>query len=340
MANMKRRTFLKCMGILAGSLGVSIAAAAGSRHRESPKATDSALPAKSPLSVFKLGVISDELSRDFEQALSIMKKYGLSWVEIRNVWGTYNTEASPAQIQNLKDLLKKYEFKVSVLDTALYKCALPGTTPVVNQKDAYPYSGQMDLLKRAMERAQALGTDKLRVFAFWRVADPEQHFPRIAEELSKAAEVARGGGMRLLLEDEGSCNVATGHELAHTLKLVPAANLGANWDVGNPTWHGEISFPDGYAALDKQRIWHMHLKDVRCDPDHEHCKTAIVGTGQVNLLGQFRALAKDKYQGTMSLEPEYQAPGITHLEATQRSLEALLKIMATALEGQGLGVRG
>ena len=51
----------------------------------------------------------------------------------------------------------------------------------------------------------------------------------------------------------------------------------------------------------------------------------------MDLAGQFRALARDGYDGTMSLEPEYEAPGISHFEATRRSLEGLLKIMAGAV---------
>ena len=334
---MQRRAFLRNAGMFALSTCAS-------------SFTEFATPAASPLRRFKLGVISDEFSQDFEDALKTMKQFGLEWVEIRTVWGVYNTEASPPQVQRIKDLLGKYEFRVSVVDTALYKCNLPGTENVVKEKDAYLYSQQMDLLDRAIDRAQALGADKLRVFAFWRVADPERYYPRIAEELIKAAEVAEKAKMRLALEDEGSCNVGSGHELAAMLKLVPAANLGANWDVGNGYWHGEVSYPAGYAALDKKRIWHMHLKDVRCGAaatakekaeafrkqggrvsERSKCQTAIVGAGQVDLAGQLRALLRDGYEGTMSLEPEYEAPGVTHFEATRQSLERLLKIMATAV---------
>ena len=280
---------------------------------------------------FKLGSISDEWSQDFEAALKGMKSYGLRWVEIRTLWDIYNTETTPDQLGRLKVLIAKYDFKVSVLDTALYKCTLPGTQPVVSEKDPYPYSGQMDLLKRAMERAHALSTKTLRVFTFWRVAKPLELFPRIAEELSKAAEVARGGGFRLVLENESSCNVATGAEQARMMELVPAPNFGMNWDIGNGYWEGETSFPDGYALLPKKRIWHMHLKDVRCGADYQNCNTAIVGTGQVKLLDQLRAMVRDGYDGTMSLEPEYEDGQTSHLAATQRSLEALLKLMATAL---------
>lgn len=335
---MKRRVFLKSMGILGGQawLARNLAALGGS--------------ASSPLQRFKLGSISDEWSQDFEEALKAMKGYGLEWVEVRTLWNTYNTEAAPEQMQRIKDLLQKYGFKVSVLDTALYKCTLPGTKPVGSEKDVYPYAQQMELLKRGIERARALGTDKLRVFAFWRVAEPEEQFERIAEDLRRAAQLARSNGVRLVLENESVCNVATGAELARMLELVPAANFGANWDVGNGYWQGEVSFPTGYAALPKHRIWHMHLKDVHCAArarqkqkseawkpkgtqasEQSKCQTAVVGTGQIDLVGQFRALARDGYQGTLSLEPEYEDAKTTHLEATQRSLEGLLKIMTVAL---------
>src|SRR5439155_9175165 len=249
-------------------------------------------------------------------------------------------------VQRIKDLLGKYGITVSVVDTVLYKCDLPGTKNVVGEKDAYPYSGQMDLLQRALDRADAFGTDKIRVFAFWRTANPAEHFPHIADQLAHASDVAGAAKVRLVLENEGSCNVSSGRELAAMLKLVPAANFGANWDIGNGYWHGEVSYPAGYSMIPKDRIWHMHLKDVRCgrtaaaqqkseawrlkggqQSEKSACHTAIVGTGQVDLAGQLRAVLQNHYAGTMSLEPEYEAPSVSHQEATTRSLENLLNIM-------------
>jgi sugar phosphate isomerase/epimerase len=315
---MDRRGFLKRVGILCGSTSFT----AGVTH---------ARTAVSPLSRFKLGAISDGFSQNFEEALKIMKEYGLSWVEIRKVFGIYNTEASPAQIQRLKDLLNKYEFRVSVVDSALFKCALPGTKPVRAEKDIYTYAEQMELLKRAVDCAHALGTEKIRGFTFWRVGEPAKLSGRIAEELGRAAEVANRAGIRLVIENEESCNAATGRELARILSLATARNLGANWDVGNGYWLGEVSFPDGYNALDKKRIWHMHLKGVACDTDLKNCSETLAGQGQVDLVGQLSRLVRDGYQETMSLECEFELPGLTHLETTKRSLEGLLRAMARAL---------
>jgi sugar phosphate isomerase/epimerase len=324
---MRRRVFVKQVvtlsgaGLLAGHFrhfaNASAATPAGSEARSAPGFK----PA------FKLGAISDGFSSDLEEALRIMKGYGLGWVEIRQIWGKYNTEATPDEVRRVRRLLDQYGFRCSVVDSALYKCTLPGTVPSVKEADAYPYSGQMDLLKRAADRAHAWGTDKVRGFTFWRVTDPPSLFARIAEELSKAADRARSEGVRLVIEDEESCNGGTGHEMAAILKLAPAPNLGFNWDVGNGYTHGEVSYPDGYQALDKSRIWHLHLKGMACSPGLKDCRETFADQGEIDLAGQLRALARDHYQESMSLECEFEAPGMTHLETTRRSLEGLLRIV-------------
>jgi len=317
---MRRRTFLKNTAMLAG------ASLLPPKLRSLPKAADTA----AAQSKFRLGAISDGFSPDFEEALRIMKGYGLGWVEIRQVWGKYNTEATLEEIGRIRHLLDQYNFKCSVVDSALYKCTLPGTEPRGHEADPYPYSGQIDLLKRAADRAHAWGADKVRGFTFWRVADSKALYPRIAEELGKAAEVARAEGVRLVIEDEESCNGGTGHEMAAILKLAPSPNLGFNWDVGNGYTHGEVSYPDGYRALDKSRIWHLHLKGMACAPGLKNCHETFADEGEIDLVAQLRGLASDRYRESMSLECEFEAPGMTHLQTTRRSLEGLLRVVNRA----------
>ena len=286
--------------------------------------------ARASASRFKLGAISDGISEDFEVALKVLKGYGLGWVEIRNVWGIYNTEASSAQIRRIKELLGKYEIHVAAVDTALFKCTLPGSRIIVQEKDIYPYDKQMDLLKRGMDRAHAWGTDKLRGFTFWRVADYSAIEGRVVEEMEKAAELAHQGGMRVVIENEGSCNVGTGRELARFLNTLKAVNVGANWDVGNGYWHGEVSFPDGYALLDPKRIWHLHAKGVACEAGLKKCRETFADQGQIDLAGQLGALLHDGYRETISLECEFEAPGLNHDQTTRRSIEGFLKVVAKA----------
>lgn len=287
----------------------------------------------SPPPQFKVGAISDGFSQSFEEALLIMQSYGLQWVEIRRVFGIYNTESTPEQIRQMKELVHRYGMRVSVIDSAVYKCTLPGTAPITNEKDSYPYPEQMELLKRACDRANALGSQKVRIFTFWRVADPAKVSQRIAAELQKAVDVAKTQNIRLVIENEESCNVATGHELSRILAAVPAANLGANWDVGNGYMQGEVSYPNGYHELDKTRIWHMHLKSMKCQPGLKHCAETVAGEGQVDLVGQFKALLRDGYHETMSVECEFSLPGLSQQATAKQSVEGVIRAMREAAAG-------
>lgn len=282
---------------------------------------------------FKVGAISDGFSQDFEQALRIIKRYGLHWVEIRRVYGIYNTEASPAQVRQMKELVNRYGLRVSVIDSALYKCTLPGTAPITNEKDSYPYTEQTELLKRACDKANALGAQKVRIFTFWRVAEPATVSQRVAAEVQKAADVAKSQGIRLVIENEESCNVATGRELSRILTAVPASNLGANWDIGNGYMQGEVSYPNGYNLLDKTRIWHMHLKSMKCHSGLKDCSETIAGEGQVDLVGQFKALLRDGYHETMSVECEFSLPGLSQTATAERSVEGVVRAMTRAVTG-------
>ncbi len=287
------------------------------------------------LNQFKLGIITDEVTQDFEQALVWAKGFGLNWVELRFVWGKYVTDFTGDDVKRAKDLIAKYNVKVSVIDSPYFKTLLPGTTSKFSDPKNDPlqsdFSKQDDVLERAVARAKDFGTDKVRIFAFLRVADPRAVADRVAKELDRTAEIARRENIRLVLENEFSCNVATGLESAEMLRMVKSPALGLNWDPGNAFAAGEKRpYPEGYDVLDKQRIWHMHLKDAQDDPGKSESTWRPMGGGKIDYLGQFRALAKDGYQGTMSLETHYLNSEKNKEASSRESMDDLLKIIKEA----------
>ena len=259
---------------------------------------------------WKLGIITDEVDPDLSVVLSrFYPKYQLHWAEIRNLKldGTkqyvYN-KATPAQLKQTKQQLDDANVKLSVLDTGVYKIPLPGTTPLQeNGRDLNPVAGeyerQLDDLKRAADAAHALGTDRVRLFTFKRVADPSAIFNRITDDLNKAIAVAKQGGITLLVENEFDCNVGTGKETAQLFKAIPDRTLMHNWDPGNCFEAGEQPFPQAWDQLDHSRIAHVHLKDA------EGKKWKPIGAGKIDFPGQFSALKKMNYAGTLSLETHY-----------------------------------
>lgn len=281
---------------------------------------------------WKLGIITDEADPDLARVLaSFYPKYGLRWAEIRNLKlagqskYVYNS-ASPAQLREIRKQLDDAGVKLSVLDTGVYKITLPGTQPAgENAADLNPVAGeyekQLDDLKRAADAAHTLGTDRLRIFTFKRVADPKAVFERVTQELYKAIAVAKDQNVTLLVENEFDCNVATGAETAQLFKTIPDRALMHNWDPGNCYESGEQPFPKAWDQLDHSRISHMHLKDASGKA------WKPIGGGEIDFMGQFRALKQMRYSGTLSLETHYKNAARDPWTSSVESMDGLMRIL-------------
>jgi sugar phosphate isomerase/epimerase len=213
-----------------------------------------------------------------------------------------------------------------MLDTGFYKIALPGTHPLhAGASELNPAQGefarQMDELKRAADAAHMLGTKKVRIFTFLRVPDPDAIFDRIVEELHKAIAVAKEQDVVLVVENEHSCNTATGTETAKLFNAVKDRTLMHNWDPGNCFEAGEEPFPKAWNMLDKERIVHIHLKDA-AGKDWKP-----IGGGQIDFIGQFKALKDMKFAQTMSLETHYRNAERNAYASSVESMDGLFKVL-------------
>ncbi len=279
----------------------------------------------------KLGVITDEISDDLEHSLQFIQSYGLRWVEIRETWGEqWITEAGADTVRRVRGLLEKYRMRCGVLASPYLKTVLPGTTPLrldpsQMKKIPWKYEDQAALLERALARAEELGAPLVRIFSYWRTADPAPLFPRIAEDLAHAAETAARRKIKLVLENEYSCNVGTGEETERILKLVDHPALGVNWDPGNAFTAGERAIPDGFARIPKNRLWHTHVKDaVR---QGKRTRWVPVGKGEIGFDAYFKSLLASGYSGMISLETHYRHASGSKELATKESLEGLMEVL-------------
>jgi sugar phosphate isomerase/epimerase len=281
---------------------------------------------------WKLGIITDEADFDLDRTLkSFIPKYGLKWAEIREVSfnGKHNyvyRDATPDQLKEIKQKLDDAGVKLSVLDTAVYKIGLPGTTLVhKNPADLNPgtgaYDRQLDDLKRAADAVHALGSDQLRIFTFNRVVDPDAIFDRIVDELHKALVVAEQHDVTLVVENEMSCNTGSGTETGKLFRAIPDRRLMHNWDPGNCDEAGEQPFPKAWDMLDHSRISHIHLKDSTGK------EWKPIGGGDIDFVGQFEALKKMKYTGTMSLETHYKNAAKDRYTSSEESMDGLMRVL-------------
>ena len=276
-----------------------------------------------PLSRFRLGVTIDEIDDDPVVAAKFLREFGLSWAEVRNLWGKYNTELPLEKVRQARSIFDEYGVKVAVEGTGFFKIPLPPDTP----EGRRVLDGQWKLLDDSMERAAALGTDKMRVFAFTLekgVAPGPRDYDRIYELVRETARRARAKNLRLALENVGGSYVWTGEEAGRLLGAVKESNLGLTWDPNNAAEKGEQPFPGGYRHLDPARIFNVHLRDFK----HNAGKVewTAVGEGEFDNLAQIRALLHDGYQEGFTLETHWRSPQ-GKMFASRTSLTALLKVV-------------
>jgi len=277
-----------------------------------------------PLSGFRLGITTDEIDDDPLAAARFLRRYGLRWAEVRNIWGPYNTGQPLEKVRQARAIFDEQGVRVSVLDTGFFKIPLPPDTPAGRRK----LDEQWKLLDAAMERAAVFGTRKIRIFTFMLEGDEKpsaKSYGRIDELLREAARRARPGRFLLAVEDIGGGHVSNAAESAELLKRVKDDNVGLTWDPNNAAESGEQPFPAGYRRLDPSRIFHVHLRDYRHDSAGKVVWTAV-GQGEFDNLGQIRALLKDGYKETFTLETHWRDTQ-GKLYSTETSLKGLLKIV-------------
>jgi sugar phosphate isomerase/epimerase len=230
--------------------------------------------------------------------------------------------------RELRTLLSDNGIKVTVLDSSLLKCALPGTVAVKREDfyvkyfaklgltDEMLFRDRLDLLKRAMGTAHALGTSDIRIFGFWRVEEPAQVLSRIADVISEMSEIAHRDGFRLLLENESSTCVGTSEETAELFRLVRSPGLGLNWDPQNSAALKDIPFPEGYSKLPKSRIFNVHVK-----AEGLFGPKAPLDWGAI-----MHALLKDGYTGKFSLET-HRGHGPENIKASHQCMEKMIQLI-------------
>ncbi len=278
---------------------------------------------------FRLAVINDEISQDFDHACSVAAHdFGLEWIELRGMWNKNLTELDDSQLAEAKKILAKYNLRVTDIASPLFKSDWPGAPPSRQSERRDQFHADFDfkqqdaLLEHCIELAKTFGTDRIRCFDFWRLDDVKPYREAINRKLSEAARRCAKDNLILLLENEMSCNTATGAEAAATLAAVPEPNFMLNWDPGNAaTFPGSTPYPAGYGLLPKHRIGHCHAKSVTRKPDGKW-EWAPVGEGVVDWPGQLEALHHDGYHFAVSLETHWRGAG-TPEASTRVSMKGL-----------------
>jgi hypothetical protein len=168
-----RRSMLEGMGIAGlGALVPPLVKKATAFSRMQPLASGaSSCP-------FRLAVINDEITQDFEKACQVVSgEFGLHWMELRSMWNKNLTELEPRQIDAARKILDEHQLQVTDIASPLFKTDWPGA-PRSSQSEKrdqfhadFDAAAQDKLLERCISLAHFFNTDRIRCFDYWRLDD-------------------------------------------------------------------------------------------------------------------------------------------------------------------------
>jgi sugar phosphate isomerase/epimerase len=287
------------------------------------------------VSPFRLSVIADEISQDFDHACNVAaNEFGLSWVEIRNIDGKSPVDFTDKQIADAQASLKKYGLRVTDIGSPLFKVDFPGAPSKNAKRDEFgnntTFKDQEAVLEKMIKLCKAFDTDRIRCFDFWRIQDQAPWREKIDAKLREAADRCKKDNLLLVIENEPACNTATGAEAAALLKSVTNSNFGLNWDPANSGMAGVAQpYPVEWNMLPAKRIMHCHCKDFGPN-DAGKIVWLPVGKGKMDWVGQFKALKAADYKGGVSMETHWHGTGITPEESTRQSIAGMFDALRQA----------
>src|SRR3954470_23601171 len=131
------------------------------------------------MGIDKLGILTDEVSDSFNDALDWCRENGLAHVEARVIDGV---NASTLTDDTARDVRRRVESRglyVSAIASPLFKCALDPSRPVASGdrfgQAEESVEAHFTKLDRVIAVAKLLGTTRIRIFSFWREQDPAKH---------------------------------------------------------------------------------------------------------------------------------------------------------------------
>jgi len=249
--------------------------------------------------MFKLSVISDEISQDFERVLQVCQEYDVPQVEPRSVWEKAPQDLNDDDVAKMKNLLDEYGMSVCSIASPFLKCDLG---------DDEQYQQHLGILRRCIKMAHTFECKIIRGFTFWRTGAPETVWQQLLDAYEEPIKICEAEDMYIGIENEGSTHITTAAEAERLYKAMDSPRVQAIWDPGNEVGNvnGELPYPDAFEHI-KPFLIHVHIKDaIETSETEEGAKCVPVGEGgYIDWPGQFQALIDMDYDGACSLETHW-----------------------------------
>ena len=247
-------------------------------------------------STFVLSAFGDEIDDDIEKQFQVLNELDICYLDLRKAWGINVADLDDRQIQDLKLACRKYSIKISCIGSPVGKSLI---TDNLDETKA--------TLKRILDIAVLLETDKVRIFSFYPPQNQHQdkYIEQSVQRLKSMADLAKTYGIILIMENENGLVGDTPERCRKILDNVGSNNLRFVWDTGNFPHSGvENSVDIGWPIL-SDYVECVQIKDARLSDR----KITVAGEGDGQILKLLQFLRDHGYHGFLALEPHLKLTG-------------------------------
>lgn len=231
---------------------------------------------------------ADEIDPSLDKQIEVIKKLGISHIEMRGVDGKGLVEYPLDEVKKIKEKLDANGIRLSAVGSPIGKIQIT---------DAF--EEHFELFKHTVEIAKIMETPYIRMFSFFMPEgeEPGKYKDEVFRRLGMFVDYAKQQDVVLLHENEKEIYGDVAVRCKEILDEFACDNFRAVFDFANFVQCKQDT-KEAYEML-KPYISYIHIKDAMW----ESGKVVPAGYGDGNVKEILADLIKNEYEGVLSLEP-------------------------------------
>lgn len=275
----------------------------------------------------RISGFADEIDKEIDKQIALLKKLGISHMEFRSGDGKGVADYTEEEAKDLKERLDANGISISAVGSPIGKISITD-----------PFEPHLEKLRHVMKLAKIWGTKYIRMFSFFipEGKEAKEYREEVMRRIKAMVACAKEEDMILLHENEKDIYGDMADRCLDLMKEFYGEHFKCTFDFANFVQCHQNTL-EAYEML-KPYIEYVHIKDAVWDGG----EVVPAGHGDGNVKEILRLLDASGYQGYLSLEPHLaEFDGLKNLEknVAERKLtdgeaaytiayEALKKILA------------
>lgn len=284
----------------------------------------------------RISVINNGVSSDFRTCCRVLKKSGVTAVEIQNVDDAPVECHSVDAAKGWKSLCDEYGITPVIVTTHAFAGLPVGAVEVGDET----YQKHMALLKNGIEQAKALGATMVRSMAFSKAivtwgyhgadkwnAGGNKAWGKFLKLFEPIAALGEAENIDIMVENGFNAMVTSCYLAKKMIADLRAKRVKLLWDPCNALYYQEYATVEVYESI-RDILGHIHIKDAKVDTIKSVVDFRPIGRGMMApyLLDLADALRQDAYSGYISLENVLRPDGGDFIDGFYQDIPELVRI--------------